>query len=304
MKQILVIKHGALGDIIQGLDAFASLREGFKDAAITIMTSAAFAPLIKQMPYFDEVIIDERAPFWHLSKSLTIRAVLQRPFDVIIDLQCSKRTARYHKYFTPSDRRWLGTAKGCSDPYPDFSNVNNRDRMLAAIHMLGQKTKIASLDFLSSQPLSGFVMPPSYAVLMPGCSPAKPSKKWPDSRYSDLALLLHQQGITPVVVGTKQDEADCHAIAEAHDFVLNLCGKTDLAALARLCASAYYCIGNDSGPVFLAARTKARTLMVMGPDTNPAMSAPVGDKADYIKADNLSALIADEVMAKLKAKLK
>ena len=303
MKQILVIKHGALGDIIQGLDAFASLRAGFKDAAITIMTSAAFAPLIRQMPYFDEVVVDERAPFWHLSKSWHVRQLLQRPFDVIIDLQCSKRTARYHRYFTPADRRWLGTAKGCSDPYPDFTNVNNRDRMLAAIHMLGHKTKTASLDFFATQASSALKMPASYAVLMPGCSPAKPSKKWPASRYSDLALLLNQQGITPLVVGTKQDEADCHAIAETHDFVMNLCGQTDLAALARLCAGAHYCIGNDSGPVFLAARTKARTLMVMGPDTNPAMSAPVGDKADYIKADSLSALTADEVMAKLNAKL-
>lgn len=299
MKQVLIIKHGALGDIIQGIDAFASLREGLKDANITMMTSPAFAPLMRQMPYFDDVIIDERAPVWQLAKTFRIRAAFQRSFDIIIDLQCSKRTAQYHKYFASSDSRWLGVAKGCSDPYPDFTNVNNRDRMLTAAHMLGCQTKIASLDFLSSQPLTNFSLPHPYAVLMPGCSPAKPSKKWPQSHYSDLAFLLKQKGINPLVVGTKQDQEACDFIAESHDFVMNLCGKTDLAALARLCAGASYCIGNDSGPVFLAARTDAKTLMLMGPDTNPAMSAPVGGKAAYLKVDDLAHLTADEVMIAL-----
>ena len=300
MKHILIIKHGALGDIIQGIDAFASLREGFKDAHITMMTSPAFASLMKQMPYFDEVFTDNRAPVWQLTQLFRIKALFQRPFDVIIDLQCSKRTSRYYQYFAPSQSRWLGTAKGCSDPYPDFTNVNNRDRMLTAAHMLGQETKIASLEFLSTQSPPNADLPQTYAVLMPGCSPAKPSKKWPHSHYSDLAFQLNQQGITPVVVGTRQDESACNFIAEKHDFVVNLCGKTDLPALARLCAGATYCIGNDSGPVFLAARTDAQTLMVMGPDTNPAMSAPVGRHASYIKVDNLTQLTADEVMNKLK----
>lgn len=300
MKHILIIKHGALGDIIQGIDAFASLRQGFKDAHITMMTSPAFASLMKQMPYFNDVFIDNRAPVWQLTQLFRIKALFQRPFDVIIDLQCSKRTARYYQYFAPSQSRWLGTAKGCSDPYPDFTNVNNRDRMLTAAHMLGQETKIASLEFLSTQSPSLADLPQTYAVLMPGCSPAKPSKKWPHSHYSDLAFLLNQQGITPVVVGTKQDENACNSIAKKHDFVVNLCGKTDLPALARLCAGATYCIGNDSGPVFLAARTDTQTLMVMGPDTNPAMSAPVGRHASYIKVDNLTQLTADEVMNKLK----
>ena len=79
MKHILIIKHGALGDIIQGIDAFASLREGFKDAHITMMTSPAFASLMKQMPYFDEVFTDNRAPVWQLTQLFRIKALFQRP---------------------------------------------------------------------------------------------------------------------------------------------------------------------------------------------------------------------------------
>ena len=42
-KQILVIKHGALGDVVQGFDAYASLRAGLPDAHIAVLTSPAFA---------------------------------------------------------------------------------------------------------------------------------------------------------------------------------------------------------------------------------------------------------------------
>ena len=71
----LIIKHGALGDLIQGLDAFASLRKSFPSANLTLLTSPPFAPLVKLMPYFDGIIIDERRPFYNLNKmyEITIR---------------------------------------------------------------------------------------------------------------------------------------------------------------------------------------------------------------------------------------
>ena len=70
MKQILVLKHGALGDIIQAIDAFESLRQSFPDAHITLLTSPAFAPLIKPAGWFDELVIDSRAPIWNIAASL------------------------------------------------------------------------------------------------------------------------------------------------------------------------------------------------------------------------------------------
>lgn len=304
MRRILAIKHGALGDIIQGIDAYASLRAHFTDAHITILTSRNFASLMRAMPYFDEVAIDDRAPFYHLSKLRQIALLFRNEYDVIIDWQCSKRTNLYHKLFVRGSKRWLGTATGCSDPYPDQKSVNNKDRMLAAPIMLGAPAIQGSLAFLALDEKAAtqhefHQITPPYAVLMPGCSPAKPSKKWPASHYAKLANLLHEQGIQPIVIGTKVDSADCEAIASASRHVVNLCGQTDLAALAHLCARAQFCIGNDSGPVFLAAKTGAVTMMVMGPDTNPDMSAPTGAASHYLKSEALSQLSSEQVFETL-----
>ena len=69
-KNLLVIKHGALGDIIQGLDAFASLRAGNPDAHIVVMTSPIFVGLMASMPWFDEVISDDRAGVTKVASAL------------------------------------------------------------------------------------------------------------------------------------------------------------------------------------------------------------------------------------------
>ena len=296
--RLLVIKHGALGDIMQGLDAFASLRAHYDDAHISVLTTPAFAGLMATMPYFDEVLVDHRASVFHLKKTLGVKRIIQSGFDIIIDMQCSKRTARYHRLFAKSSQRWLGTAKGCSDPYPDFTGVNNRDRMVRAPQMLGAKIIAGDLSFMAEG--NALALPARYGVLMPGCSPAKPSKRWPATHFSDLAEMLYQVDIVPVIIGTKIDEAACDEIAASCDFAINLCGKTNLAELASLSAGAVLCVGNDSGPTFLAAKTGAKTLMVMGPDTDPTMSAPTGTKASYVKSDDLTLLAAADVFAALK----
>ena len=69
-KKILIIKHGALGDIIQALDAFASVRQGNVSAHIAIMTTPAFVSLMRAMPWFDEVISDPRAGLFNFMANL------------------------------------------------------------------------------------------------------------------------------------------------------------------------------------------------------------------------------------------
>ena len=97
-KQVLVIKHGALGDVVQGFDAYASLRAGLPDAHIAVLTSPAFAGFMQMMPWFDEVLIDPRPPLFDVPATLRVRSLLRRGWDAIIDLQCSGRTARYHRF--------------------------------------------------------------------------------------------------------------------------------------------------------------------------------------------------------------
>ena len=296
--RILVIKHGALGDMVQGFDSFAGLRAGRPEARITLLTSPPFSGLMRMTPWFDEVVEDRRRPVFDVPQLLRIRTLLHQEWEMIVDLQCSRRTSRYHRFLTPSGTRWLGTSSGASDPYPDFTGVNNVERMKVAARMAGGAGSVtAQLDWLGSAKAS---ISKQAVVLVPGCSPAKPSKRWPAAHFAAVARELMASGRDVAIVGTAADrDAADLVIAEApgcNDMV----GKTDLASLTTLFASAHAVIGNDTGPVFLAAKTGVPTLMVMGQDTDPDMSAPTGAKAGWVRQDRIENVAPQAVLDALR----
>ncbi len=296
--RILVIKHGALGDMVQGFDSFAGLRVGRPEARITLLTSPPFSGLMRMTPWFDEVVEDRRRPVFDVPQLLRIRTLLHQEWEIIVDLQCSRRTSRYHRFLTPSGTRWLGMSSGASDPYPDFTGVNNVERMKVAAKMAGGADSVtAQLDWLASAKAS---ISKQAVVLVPGCSPAKPSKRWPAAHFAAVARELMASGRAVAIVGTvaDRDAADL-VIAEAPGCT-DMVGKTDLASLTTLFASAHAVIGNDTGPVFLAAKTGVPTLMVMGQDTDPDMSAPTGAKAGWVKQDRIENVAPQAVLDALR----
>ena len=295
--RILVIKHGALGDIVQALDAFASLRAGNPHAHIALMTSPVFLSLAKMMPWFDEVIVDPRAGLLNLAAAWRIRQYFRQNWSLIVDMQCSSRTRNYFAHFVLSNMRWIGTAPGCSDPLPDFTGVNNRDRMVKSAEMAGGISQTPDISWLVNGAMqienpAVMVNDKQYAVLVPGCSLAKPQKRWPADRFAAIGNELVLRGFEIVLVGTVDDRETVNAVLAASPDAIDLCGKTNLVRLARLLGGAAFVIGNDSGPMFLAARTGVPSLMIMGPDTDPTMSAPKGAAASWLQGAPISEVSA------------
>ena len=302
-ERMLVIKHGALGDIVQALDAFAMIREGRPGDHIAILTSSPFVDFAERMPWFDEVIRDERAGLLRLGETLRMRRVLRAGWDIVLDLQCTGRTAAYHRHLKSSSARWFGKAPGASDPYPDFTGVNNARRMTVAAEMAGGRAGVvAGLEWLGGARAHAEAtgrQSDGALVIVPGCSLAKPSKRWPAARYAELANLAAGRGMRVVIVGTGADRAAADAVLLDAPHCIDMIGRTDLPELANVFARAAMVAGNDTGPVFLAARTGVPTLMVMGPDTDQSMSAPVGGRAGWIRKSPIGAVTAGQVMKAL-----
>ena len=300
---ILVIKHGALGDFVQGFDALASLRASFPQAHICLLTSPPFAGLAQKTGWFDEIVTDQRRGIWHLPSWWQIRGLFARSWDRVLDLQCSRRTEAYHRLFArPRGLDWYGTARGCSHPMPDFSGVNNAERMLITVERAGASRQTADLAFLAGQPLSGplaSALPHRFSLLIAGCSLAKPEKRWPAERFAELAQAHLAASVQPVLIGTGADSAALDQIAAQVPQVLNWQSRTSLSDLLILAGQAEAIIGNDTGPTFLAARSGRPCLMVMGAATDPAMSAPLGAAAGWLKKDRIADISVAEVLAEM-----
>jgi ADP-heptose:LPS heptosyltransferase len=312
-KNLLVIKHGALGDIIQGLDAFASLRAGNPDAHIAVMTSPAFAGLMASMPWFDEVIGDDRAGITKLASALTIRRQLRRDWSCVIDLQCSRRTARYHRFYIKNGTRWIGTAAHCSDPLPDFTGVNNRDRMMHAVRLANGIDTSADLAWLMPDDVhatdsvsAAAFTPPSgkFVVFISGCSPHRPEKRWPTAHFAVVGRHFMNWGYDVVLVGTAADESTVHEILHDLPDAVNACGRTSLGQLTGLLAHADFVLGNDTGPIFLAAKAGTKTLVLMGAATIPDAMRPVQANAQWIHKPRIGAITPDEVLDRIHAMMR
>ena len=86
-RRILVIKLGALGDVIQALGPFAAIRRHHADAEITLLTTAPFAEFLRASPYFDHVMVDPRAPWRRVPAILALRRqLIDGQFDRVYDL--------------------------------------------------------------------------------------------------------------------------------------------------------------------------------------------------------------------------
>ena len=283
-RTILVIKHGALGDIVQGFDGFASLRAGHAGDHLAVLTGPGFAGLFGMMPWFDEVLVDRRGGMLNPPEFLRVLGTLRRPWSRVYDFQSSRRTRRYLDLVLRRGTEIVGHSRRASHPLPDMAGMNNRDRMLATARLGGCPEVEADLSWLP-----GGAAPSGrrVAVLVPGCSPAKPQKRWAHGHFADLGRWLTDAGFEVVLVGTAVDRAQGDAILEALPGAVDRVGQTSLPELAAVLAGADLVVGGDTGPVFLAARLGAPTLMLMSGHTDPSMSAPAGGRTAWLRQERV-----------------
>ena len=99
MSNILIIKHGSLGDIVQISGVLRDIRETHADKKIFILTTMSYVDFLSRCPYLDGVLVDKRLPRWNIYYLLKLRKMLNKfNFSHAYDLQNSSRTSFYRKY--------------------------------------------------------------------------------------------------------------------------------------------------------------------------------------------------------------
>ncbi len=300
---MLVIKLGALGDLLQSLDAFHAIRAHHPNCRLILMTTPPFAAFGSAMPWFDDLWIDPRPKAWQLAAWATLLGRLRRePLSRVYDLQSNQRTSLYFRLLAgPRRPEWSGAARGCSHPRPDFLSLSghNRDRLLAHVASAGvPPSGPADLAWLDA-PITGFRLPDRFVVMVPGCSPHRLYKRWPADHYADLAARLERRGIATVMIGTGADREAIAEIRARAPAIIDLAGRTSLLEVAGIARAALGAVGNDTGPIFMTAAVGTPTLMLMSHHTIAERMAPLGPAVSWLQRRHLADLPADEVEAAL-----
>ncbi len=290
---ILVVKLGALGNVVLSLGAFAAIRRRHANARITLLTTAPYAAWMASSPYFDEVWIDDRPAWWDVPGWMRLRRRLTAGrFDRVYDLQTSSRSNRYFQLLPRRARpEWSGIAPGCSHPdrNPRRNLIHDADRQAGQLRQAGIDA-VPPVDLAwCAGDIAGFGLPGRFALLMPGSSPHRPAKRWPVERYGRLARALSAEGLAPVVIGSTTEAPLAAEIARAAPIV-DLTGRTGFGHLASLARAAEVAVGNDTGPMHLLAAAGCPSVVLFSDESDPALCAPRGAHVVVLRRPSLEML--------------
>jgi ADP-heptose:LPS heptosyltransferase len=316
-KRILVMKFGALGDVVQAFGAFAQIRAAHPRAEITFLTTPPYADFARASGLFDRIETDGRPKGIRANLAL-FRRLRRARYDRVYDLQTSSRSKNYIYAFLPRPPQWSGVSPGAShrQTRPDRNALHNLDRIADQMFVAGIGPRLApgqapgpDMGWAAALARRGrattaerFGLKPPFALLVPGASAAKPEKFWPAPAYGALAGMLAARGLQVAVVGAPAEAGLAAAILAAAPQAVDLTGKTDLLDLAGLGEEAALCVGNDTGPTHLIANAGAPGLMLMSRVTDPGHCAPRKRMA-VLRVEDLADLPAEAVLAALERQL-
>ena len=307
VTKILVIKLGALGDIVQAMGSAAAIRAHHRCATIVLLTTRPYAGLMRQAPYFDEVWVDERprdpVGLWRLARRLR-----GGRFDRVYDLSTRQRSALYFRLmrrpiWSHGGPEWSGIARGASHLQPDTAErrrMHTLDREADQLRWAGIPGPVPAPDMSwAMTDVSRFALPTGYVLLLPGAAPHRPEKRWPLDRFIALAARIAAAGLMPVVIGGPAESALGAAIAAAVPEARDLTGQTEFGDIVALGRAARRAIGNDTGPMHLAVVGGAPATVLYSSASDPSLTAPRGPDVVILRRDDLAELSVDEVAATL-----
>ena len=305
-ERILVIKHGGLGDWVLATGCFAAIRRHHPKGRIALLTAPAFADWGARCGWFDEVWTDERPsliaePFaWTRLR----RRLIDAEFARVYDLQTSGRTGFYFRML-PRRRRpeWSGTAAGCSHPHRN-PQANVRHTLAVRAEQLAvagiAEVPAPSLDWLDDA-IDDLALPEAFALVVPGGSAHRPEKRWPAARFADLARRLAARGTPPVLIGAAAEAPVLEEIVRQAPAAIDLGGRTGLGQIAALARRATCAVGNDTGPMHIAATAGCPTVVLFGGASDPRRCAPSGKTVTVLRRVPLSGLAVDAVIGAVDA---
>ncbi len=296
--RILVIRLGALGDFVMASGAFASIRAFHDTAHVVLLTRQAYAGLGRAGGWFDDVWIDRRPVWWKPAGVMAHKRRLDSgAFERVYDLQISDRTCAYYHLLRRPRPEWSGVARGCS--------LHNHRRELVRYHPVerhARQLRRAGVPRILPPDLSMIRTPPPagmpagrMALMVPGCAPHRPEKRWPATHFSTLARAMLERGITPLLIGSPHEADVLERIAATDPAIVNMMGRTSLEEIVALARHAVLAVGNDTGPMHIAATAGCACAVLFSRASDPELSRPQGPRVTVLRRDELDDLHPEEV---------
>jgi heptosyltransferase-2 len=313
-KRILAVKLADLGDLLTTTPALQALRAAHPSARIDLLVPPRSADLLKDAGYIDRIVTFDKFAFDSLRGLLDIRGIVQT-----VSFLARLRAARYDAIaiFHHYTSRWgtlkfaiLALASGSrvragidngrggflTHRLPDegFGAMHEAEYWLGVAALLGadatpgwrSRIPVGEDDKTAAQSLLasfGKERATPLLAIHPGAGAYSRARIWPVAGFGMVAKGLIKSHGTSVVILGGPDEVEAASQLEQligdAGRVLNLAGRTGIHQTAAIVAECDLFLGNDSGPMHIAAAVQTPVVAVFGPSNSRAWGpyTPAGE---------------------------
>ncbi|MDC3155336.1 lipopolysaccharide heptosyltransferase family protein [Candidatus Pelagibacter sp.] len=308
MSNILIIKHGSLGDIAQASGAIQDISENHKNDQIYLLTTKPYSELFKKSPFIHEVIIDKRLPKYNLIYLyFLMREIKKYKFSKIFDLQNSSRTNFYKNILFPKAKKETWSSSITTLPEvinkKEFDKHSVLDRFNHQLQTSGLKTSYTlNPDFSWAcsdvSEIKNYFRLNKFILLFPFCSPHLNIKKWP--YYNDLIKLILDKFGDEYKIVTAPGSSEINDAKEINAQTLLDNGRAlDISQLTSIIKASSFVIANDTGPAHIAAHVGAKGLTLFGKHTTAYKVSIERENFKAIEVGDLNNLSAEKVLERI-----
>ena len=308
MSNILIIKHGSLGDIAQACGAIQDISENHKEDQIHLLTTKPYFELFKKNPFVHNVILDKRSSRFNvIYLYLLMRTLKKLNVQKVYDLQNSSRTKFYKNILFPKANLDIWSSSKTTLPIDIKKEVFDRNPVLDRLdHQLKTSSlktintmkpnfswSCANIDNIKKE--NGLK---DYIILFPFCSAHLLIKKWP--HYNELIELIKKRfnDKYKIVVAPGPSEIKDAEKINAISILDN--GKIlDISQLSSLIKDSSFVVANDTGPAHMAAHLSAKGLTLFGKHTTAFKVSIERENFKAIQVDDLYKLSEEKVFEKI-----
>ena len=292
-KRILLMKLRYLGDVVLCTPVLPLLRKHFPDAKITFLVNPGTAEVLQDNPYVDEVWVLPRQLWWQ--QWGMIQRMRDAKFDTVIDLTDGDRSA-FLSWMTGAstrlgynrERRWRGNfySQVLPSAYGSMHMVEYHQQALAGLgihEVIGNPEVYLNSDAeQQDQKIFDDIFPNDQPLVLLHPTARYAFKAWPLERFAALADWLAGKGLGVGLIGSQQEMLIGQQIMNLSKHApVSLMGKTSLPELTALMRRCHLLIGNDGGPLHMAAAVGCPVVGLYGP-TDPAVWGPRGSHVKVI----------------------
>ena len=312
MSNILIIKHGSLGDIAQASGAIQDISENHSKDQIHLLTTKPYFELFKKNPFINNVILDKRLSRFNLIYLyLLTRKLKNYNFKKVYDLQNSSRTSFYKNILFPKSKCDIWSSSETTLPQNilkiEFDKNSVLERFDHQLKTSGLDTKnTLKPDFswacTNIDNLINKYNLKEYVVLFPFCSAHLKIKKWP--YYNELIKLIknkyNEKYKIVVAPGPSEieDTKNINAIS-----LLDNNNALDISQLSSLIKGSSFVIANDTGPAHMTAHLNVKGITLFGAHTTAYKVSIERENFKAIQVSDLSKLSAEKVFEKLSSSI-